>query len=235
MIRHDGSRIRHSGSSGDATGRMPYDPPAEYGVLRAADPTSQVRCPAGMEAWLVTRYADVRAVLADHSMSSRGAASVHVTLRVDLDEPVRPGSITQLDGEPHSRVRKVVLAQFTVRRVELLRTCVQELVESHLDAMLARPGEADLVRDFALPIPSLVICQLLGVPYADRERFQRQSVGADQHRHHARAGAAGLRRAGWVPGRVVRPEAAEPAGRPVQPSGSLAVPPRVIRSASRSW
>ncbi|MFF4600751.1 cytochrome P450 [Amycolatopsis sp. NPDC001319] len=153
----------------------PYDPPAQYGALRTADPTSQVRCPAGMDAWLVTRYADVRAVLADPTMSSRGAASVHVTRRAGLDEPVRPGSIIQLDGEPHSRLRKMVLAQFTVRRVEALRTYIQDLVESHLDAMLARPGEADLVRDFALPIPSLVICQLLGVPYADRERFQQQS------------------------------------------------------------
>jgi cytochrome P450 len=70
----------------------------------------------------------------------------------------------------------MVIAEFTVRRVEAMRGYVQELVESHLDAMLAKPGHADLVEDFALPIPSLVICELLGVPYADRERFQRQST-----------------------------------------------------------
>ena len=153
----------------------PFDPPETYAALRETAPTSQVRCPAGMDAWLVTRYSDVRAVLADRTMSSRGASSVHVNPNADLDEEVSPGSIIQLDGAEHSRIRKMVIAEFTVRRVEAMRGYVQELVESHLDAMLARPGEADLVRDFALPIPSLVICELLGVPYADRARFQRQS------------------------------------------------------------
>ncbi|MEV4148028.1 cytochrome P450 [Amycolatopsis sp. NPDC049691] len=153
----------------------PFDPPETYAALRETAPTSQVRCPAGMDAWLVTRYRDVRAVLADRTMSSRGASSVHVNPNADLDEEVSPGSIIQLDGAEHSRIRKMVIAEFTVRRVEAMRGYVQELVESHLDAMLARPGEADLVRDFALPIPSLVICELLGVPYADRARFQRQS------------------------------------------------------------
>ncbi len=155
----------------------PYDPPENYAALREEAPMSQVRCPAGMDAWLVTRYSDVRAVLADRTMSSRGASSVHVNAGAerDLDIEVAPGSIIQLDGKDHSRLRKMVLAEFTVRRIEAMRTYVQGLVESHLDAMLAKPGEADLVRDFALPIPSLVICELLGVPYADRERFQRQS------------------------------------------------------------
>jgi cytochrome P450 len=154
----------------------PFDPPEAFAALRETAPTSQVRCPAGMDAWLVTRYSDVRAVLADRSMSSRGASSVHVNPNADLDEDVSPGSIIQLDGAAHSRLRKMVIAEFTVRRVEALRAYIQELAESHLDAMLAKPGHADLVQDFALPIPSLVICELLGVPYADRERFQRQST-----------------------------------------------------------
>jgi cytochrome P450 len=153
----------------------PFDPPEDYAELREAAPTSAVRCPAGMDAWLVTRYRDVRAVLADRSMSSRGASSVHVNPNADLDAEVSPGSIIQLDGAAHSRLRKKVIAEFTVRRVEAMRGYVQDLVESHLDAMLARGSSADLVQDFALPIPSLVICELLGVPYADRSRFQRQS------------------------------------------------------------
>ncbi|ADJ43145.1 cytochrome P450 [Amycolatopsis mediterranei S699] len=154
----------------------PFDPPGSYATLRETAPTSKVRCPAGMDAWLVTRYADVRAVLADRTMSSRGASSVHVNPNADLDEEVHPGSIIQLDGAAHSRLRKKVLAEFTVRRVEALRGYVRQLVESHLDAMLAQAAPADLVRDFALPIPSLVICELLGVPYADRSQFQRQST-----------------------------------------------------------
>ncbi|WP_103341977.1 cytochrome P450 [Amycolatopsis sp. CA-126428] len=154
----------------------PFDPPGSYAARRETAPTSKVRCPAGMDAWLVTRYADVRAVLADRTMSSRGASSVHVNPNADLDEEVHPGSIIQLDGATHSRLRKKVIAEFTVRRVEALRGYVRQLVESHLDAMLAQGAPADLVRDFALPIPSLVICELLGVPYADRSQFQRQST-----------------------------------------------------------
>lgn len=154
----------------------PYDPPEPYAALREAGPMSKVRCPAGMDAWLVTRYADVRAVLADPAMSSRVGSSAHVYPHADFGEEVNPGSIIQLDGKEHARLRRMVIGEFTVRRAEAMRTYIQELVESHLDAMLARPGEADLVRDFALPIPMLVVCELLGVPYADRERFERQSA-----------------------------------------------------------
>ncbi|MFB9688467.1 cytochrome P450 [Amycolatopsis plumensis] len=154
----------------------PFDPPAEYATRRESAPTAKVRCPAGMEAFLVTRYADVRAVLADRTMSSRGASSVHVNPNADPDEEISPGSIIQLDGAAHARLRKKVIAEFTVRRVAALRGYVRQLVDSHLDAMLAHGSPADLVQHFALPIPSLVICELLGVPYADRERFQRQSA-----------------------------------------------------------
>jgi cytochrome P450 len=153
----------------------PFDPPAEFAGLRESAPVTRVRTPAGFDAWLVTRHDDVRALLADPAVSSRGASSLHVKPDLDPDEPTRPGALIQLDGAAHSRVRKTVLAEFTVRRVETLRGYVREQVERHLDAMLAQPGEADLVADFAMPIPSLTICELLGVPYADRESFQRQS------------------------------------------------------------
>jgi cytochrome P450 len=153
----------------------PFDPPEEYAVLRDSEPMSKVRCPGGMDAWLVTRYEDVRAVLADRTMSSRGASSVHVSTDRDPYEAVSPGSIIQLDGKDHSRLRKMVIAEFTARRVEAMRPYIQELVEQHIDTMLAKPGPADLVTDFALPIPSLVICELLGVPYADRGLFQQHS------------------------------------------------------------
>jgi len=161
------------------TGRpngCPFDPPELYTRLREDEPVAKVRCPGGMDAWLVTRYGDVRALLADRSMSSRGGASVHVNAGGDPNEEPPPGSIIQLDGEAHSRVRRLVVAEFTVRRVETMRAYVQQLVEDHIDAMLAKDGPVDLVEDFALPIPSLVICELLGVPYADRGRFQTQST-----------------------------------------------------------
>ncbi|WP_033292244.1 cytochrome P450 [Amycolatopsis jejuensis] len=153
----------------------PFDPPAGYAAMRDAEPVTRMRCPAGIDAWVVTRYDDVRAVLADRTLSSRGASSVHVKPELDPDEEVKPGSLIQLDGPDHARLRKMVLAEFTVRRVETLRASVKQLVDEHLDTMLAKGGPADLMQDFALPIPSLIICELLGVPYAEREQFQHHS------------------------------------------------------------
>jgi cytochrome P450 len=87
-----------------------------------------------------------------------------------------PGSIIHLDGPDHARLRRLLTPEFTVKRMRALREYVAGLIESHIDAMLAKGGPVDLYQDFALPIPSLVICELLGVPYADRDRFQTQST-----------------------------------------------------------
>ncbi|WP_406636319.1 cytochrome P450 [Amycolatopsis sp. WGS_07] len=184
----------------ERTAGCPFDPPAGYATLREAAPVSRIRCPAGFDTWLVTRYDDVRAVLADPAFSSRGASSAHVKPDLDPYADVDPGSIIQLDGAEHSRLRKMVVAEFTVRRVERLREYVREQVDRHLDAMLAKPGRTDLVQDFALPIPSLAICELLGVPYADRQLFQHQSsllvstgleAGASAQAYHELAGYLG--------------------------------------------
>ncbi|MFE4516974.1 cytochrome P450 [Kitasatospora sp. NPDC056783] len=152
----------------------PFDPDASYARLRARAPVSPVRCPAGMDAWLVSRYEDIRAVLADPRLSSRGAGSMHMLPSYDRADPP-PGSMIQLDGEEHTRLRRLLIGEFTVRRLAALRPAVQRITDRHIDAMLAAGPGADLVRDFALPIPSQLICELLGVPYADHDAFQRDS------------------------------------------------------------
>ncbi|MEV7923968.1 cytochrome P450 [Kitasatospora sp. NPDC088779] len=151
----------------------PLDPDETYARLRAHAPVSPVRCPAGMDAWLVSRYEDIRSVLTDPRLSSRGAGSMHMLPSYDRRDPA-PGSMIQLDGEEHARLRRLLIGEFTVRRMEALRPSVQRITDRHVDAMLAG-SSADLVRDFALPIPSLVICELLGVPYDDHESFQHDS------------------------------------------------------------
>lgn len=80
-----------------------------------------------------------------------------------------------MDDPEHARLRRMVMAPFTVRRVETMRPAVQRIVDDLTDALLAGPTPVDLVPAFALPVPSLVICMLLGVPYADHDFFQRQS------------------------------------------------------------
>ncbi|MEU9619474.1 cytochrome P450 [Streptomyces sp. NPDC088251] len=151
----------------------PFDPDETYTRLRADQPVSPVRCPAGMNAWLVSRYEDIRDVLTDPRLSSRGAGSMHMLPSYDMRDPL-PGSMIQLDGEEHARLRRLLIGEFTVRRMEALRPYIQMIADEHIDAMLAGPS-GDLVQDFALPIPSLVICEMLGVPYEDHEVFQRDS------------------------------------------------------------
>ncbi|MEE1838660.1 cytochrome P450 [Streptomyces sp. NPDC088190] len=151
----------------------PFDPDETYTRLRADAPVSPVRCPAGMDAWLVSRYEDIRGVLTDPRLSSRGAGSMHMLPSYDLRDPL-PGSMIQLDGEEHARLRRLLIGEFTVRRVEVLRPRIQRIADEYIDAMLTG-SSADLVRDFALPIPSLVIFDMLGVPYGDHEAFQRDS------------------------------------------------------------
>ncbi|KND26280.1 cytochrome P450 [Streptomyces acidiscabies] len=156
------------------TGRpagCPFDPDEVYARLRAKETLSRVRCPAGMDAWLVGRYDDVRDVLANPRLSSRGAAGAH--MMDEVPDPV-PGWMFQLDGEEHTRLRRLLMREFTVRRTEALRPAVQRIADEHVDAMLTGTS-ADLVRDFALPVPLRVVCELLGVPYDDHEAFHRHS------------------------------------------------------------
>jgi cytochrome P450 len=115
-------------------------------------------------------------VLTDPRLSSRSAPSAHVVPGADLQREVLSGSILQNDGERHAHLRRLLTSEFTVKRVQALRPRIERLIEDHIDAMLASDGPVDLVQAFALPIPSLVICELLGVPYADRDEFQHRSA-----------------------------------------------------------
>jgi cytochrome P450 len=154
----------------------PFDPASGYTALRQAEGITKVSTPAGVDALVFSRYDDVRSVLTDPRLSSRSAPSAHVVPRADLRREVESGSILQNDGERHAYLRRLLTSEFTVKRVQALRPRIQQLIEDHLDAMLASDGPVDLVQAFALPIPSLVICELLGVPYADRDEFQQRSA-----------------------------------------------------------
>ncbi|MFD3422855.1 cytochrome P450 [Streptomyces decoyicus] len=156
----------------------PFDPPAEYRTLREQEPVAPVTFPDGSAGWLVTRYDDVRTVLADPRFSAQrtilrpGAAE---TDPAPAQSPP-PGLFIMMDAPEHTRFRRLLTGQFTVRRMRQLTPAVERIVTERLDAMAAAEGPVDLVQAFALPVPSLVICELLGVPYADREEFQRNSA-----------------------------------------------------------
>ncbi|MFI6028725.1 cytochrome P450 [Amycolatopsis magusensis] len=149
----------------------PFEPPPEFTEIRAAAPVPQLTCPAGIEARVVSRYEDVRAVLANQGASSRGAPSMHMMEHPNLNMSVVPGSILRMQGPEHRRLRRLLGPEFMPKRSESMRDYVRKVVDEHIDALLAGPKPADLVPDFAWPIPALIVGELLGLPEADRTLF----------------------------------------------------------------
>ncbi|HEX3786713.1 MAG TPA: cytochrome P450 [Pseudonocardiaceae bacterium] len=160
----------------DRAAGCPFDPPAELRTLQAEAPIGRVRLWDGSDPWLVTRYEDQRALLADPRISSDvtrpGYPHVSESLRARRSQAA---SFIAMDDPEHARLRRMVTAPFAIKRVEALRPAIQRIVDNLIDELLAGPKPADLVNEFALPVPSLVICELLGVPYADHDFFQRNS------------------------------------------------------------
>jgi cytochrome P450 len=141
-------------------------------------PMTRVTLRSGQEVWAASRHADVRAVLTNLAFSSNRA---HPNFPLPFGRRVRQGeglkpSLIAMDAPEHGPARRRVLGEFTVKRLAALGSRVQEIVDEHLDAMLADESRtADLVPALSLPVPSLVICELLGVPYADHDFFQSRS------------------------------------------------------------
>lgn len=141
--------------------------------LRETEPVSRVRAPHGKDAWLVTRYADVRTVLADPRFS-RAAAITEDVPRATPGVP-QADSIMSLDPPDHTRLRTLVAKAFTAGRVAKLRPRAEQIAEELLDRVVEHGEPADLVELFCLPMPVAVICELLGVPAADQGEFRTWS------------------------------------------------------------
>ncbi|MFD5826456.1 cytochrome P450 [Lentzea sp. NPDC060358] len=161
----------------------PFVPPARITELRETRPVSPLLFPDGHEGWLVTGYDAVRQVLADTRFSSRqDLGIVHVPFPTpgmpELTEPVpqEPGVFISMDPPDHTRLRRKLTGAFTVKRMKALEERVAEITEQRLDELAQLTPPVDLVREFALPVPSQVICELLGVPYEDRGSFEENSA-----------------------------------------------------------
>jgi cytochrome P450 len=161
----------------------PFDPPRDISRLRAARPVSPLLFPDGHQGWLVTGYDAVRQVMADARFSSRQDIGVlHVPYETPgmpaatEPSPPMPGVFIAMDAPEHTRLRRKLTGAFTVRRMKMLEERIVDIAERQLDALARLTPPVDLVAEFALPVPSLVICELLGVPYADRETFQVNSA-----------------------------------------------------------
>ncbi|WP_425825868.1 cytochrome P450 [Streptomyces fractus] len=154
----------------------PFDPPPALHALQSEPSLSRVRIWDGSSPWLVTRYDQLRALLGDPRVSAdvNGAGYPHRSAGHMAGSRARR-TFLNMDDPEHARIRRMVTAPFAIKKVEALRPSVQRIVDGLIDEMLAGPKPVDLVQAFALPVPSLVICELLGVPYEDHDLFQRHT------------------------------------------------------------
>lgn len=193
--------------------RCPFDPPPalkqlQEEAIREEAPLTRVRLWDGSTPWLVTRYAEQRALLADPRVSA------------DLTSPGYPNkaprgdtgglSFIMMDDPEHARLRRMVTAPFAIKRVEAMRPAVQKIVDDLIDDMLAGPNPVDLVEAFALPVPSLVICELLGVPYADHDFFQHNTKTMINRNSAPEERSAAVRELAGYLGRLVGERLADP-------------------------
>ncbi len=155
----------------------PFAPPPEYATLREQAPITKVRLYDGSAAWVVTRHAQARALLTDPRLSAdphRAGFPIvepgHEGLRHQEHLP-----FVKMDPPRHTPYRKMLIGEFTVKRLSAMRPAIQRIVDRLLDELATRTGPVDLVEAFALPVPSMIICELLGVPYADHDFFEQRA------------------------------------------------------------
>jgi cytochrome P450 len=159
--------------------RSPLRPPPEFARWRAEEPVRKVTLSEGRWAWLITRYEDARTVLADTRFSSESVREGFPTTQPEDIDAV-PGAFLSLDPPEHTTLRRMLTGEFTVRQIARLRPAVERAARELTDALAWQGSPADLVARFALPLPVMVICELLGVPFADRAFFQErgQTIGS---------------------------------------------------------
>ncbi len=150
----------------------PFDPPVK---LRERPPLSRLTYPDGHLGWVATSHSVTRAILADPRFSARRELLHQPVGRKRAHErpaPAEPGIFPHMDPPEHTRYRHLLSRHFGPRQVAELTPAIRLYTEQALDAMADGGPSADLVASFALPIPALVICELLGVPANDRRLVQ---------------------------------------------------------------
>jgi cytochrome P450 len=152
---------------GGRSGEAPFDPAPELCAAQQDDELHRVEVPSPLlgafQAVVVTRFEDVKTALGSDRVRMGGSM------------PYQAGNLLSYDGPDHTRLRRMLTGSFTTKRARELRPAIEKVVESALDSLEEAGRGADLVKVFSTPIPTHVICELLGVPYDDREEFQRRT------------------------------------------------------------
>jgi cytochrome P450 len=169
---------------------------ALYAEHRAATPIYRTVLPSGSEAWAVTRLDDVRAVLSDQRFSRNLLYPGAPCMIQPGDFSTGERSILNLDPPDHTRLRRLVAKAFTARRIEALRGRIEQITAGLLDDLTSKDQPVDVIEAFAFPLPTAVICEVLGVPYDEREHFRAWSNVLVAPLQHAPTEVAAARQAG---------------------------------------
>jgi cytochrome P450 len=155
----------------------PFDPPPPLREAAASHPVSRVTIWNGSTPWIITGHAEQRALLSDPrvSVNDRLPGFPHWHAGMEQVAPQRADSVFNTDPPEHTRFRRMMTAPFTFKRVSAMRAVIQEITDDLIDQMLAGPKPADLVEAIALPLPTRMICTILGVPYEDHAAFSAKA------------------------------------------------------------
>lgn len=158
----------------------PFDPPVDLMELSQSGPVHRLVYPDGHLGWLVTGHATVRKVLTDDRFSARSEFKRAPVSRPGIDpfygRPALPGWLVDMDPPDHTRFRRALSHLLCMRRIKEMTPRIEQVVQNQLDIMETMAPVVDLVEHFALPVPSMMICELLGVPYEHRREFQQNSA-----------------------------------------------------------
>lgn len=147
----------------------PFAPPAAYESWRAGEAVTRVDLPGGAEAWVLTRHEDARELLSSKKVTRR---PMDTEMRSGAREGGLETNLLHMDEPVHGEHRRMLVREFSGKTIAAMRPGIEAIADGYIDSMLAAGNSADLVKAFCMPVPSTVICQLLGVPYSDHEYFE---------------------------------------------------------------
>jgi cytochrome P450 len=154
----------------------PYEPPAGYQEIAAAGPVLKVTLYDGRESWIITGYKESREILTHPNLSSQRTHPNFPIVAPRFRSPIaRNLALIAMDPPVHDTYRRFLNPHFSLKSVRSMRPAIQEIVTGFVDRIIEHGPPADLISMLAVPLPSLVICQHLGVPYEDHEFFQDAS------------------------------------------------------------
>jgi cytochrome P450 len=157
---------------GKRNASCPFDPPPEYAQWRQSEGLRRAVW-NGSTVWVVSRYEDIKAAMTDPRISANTLGGVQGGAIANSENA--PPIFPRMDDPGHARLRRMLTKDFTVKRVDAIRPRIEEMANGFIDEMISKGSPADLVRGYALPVPSLVISLLLGAPYTDHEFFQEKT------------------------------------------------------------